>query len=81
MKQLLDANNEKGIKDVLPEKFVHAEEKKIPEAADWLIKKGIIYLESAESKKVLTTGINAFLMDALLGGIIGLFQGIFVLFL
>jgi uncharacterized membrane protein YheB (UPF0754 family) len=76
MKQLLDANNEKGIKDVLPEKFVLAGEKKIPEAAEWLIKKGIIYLESTEGKKALTTGIDAFLMDkGMLVNMVSMFFG------
>ncbi|MDR7071126.1 DUF445 domain-containing protein [Fictibacillus barbaricus] len=76
MKQLLDANNEKGIKDVLPEKFILAGEKKIPEAADWLIKKGMIYLESAEGKKALTTGIDAFLMDkGMLVNMVSMFFG------
>ncbi|WNB91466.1 DUF445 family protein [Bacillus sp. NEB1478] len=76
MKKLLDANNEKGIKDVLPEKFVLAGEKKIPEAADWLITKGIIYLESTEGKKALTTGIDAFLMDkGMLVNMVSMFFG------
>lgn len=76
MKKMLEESNGKEMKDVLPEKFVSAGEEKLPEVVDWLLNKGVSYLESSEGKKSLASGIDAFLMDkGMLVNMVSMFFG------
>jgi uncharacterized membrane protein YheB (UPF0754 family) len=76
MKKMLEESNSKEMKDVLPEKFVAAGEEKLPEVVDWLLNRGLLYLESAEGKKALASGIDAFLMDkGMLVNMVSMFFG------
>jgi uncharacterized membrane protein YheB (UPF0754 family) len=76
IKHVLEESGEKEIKDVLPQTFISAGEEKIPEAVDWLLKKAELYLESAEGKKSLASGIDAFLMDkGMLVNMVSMFFG------
>jgi uncharacterized membrane protein YheB (UPF0754 family) len=76
MKKMFDESNGKEMKDVLPEKFVSAGEEKLPEVVDWLLNKGVLYLESAEGRKALASGIDAFLMDkGMLVNMVSMFFG------
>jgi uncharacterized membrane protein YheB (UPF0754 family) len=61
---------------VLPEKFVAAGEEKLPEVVDWLLNRGVLYLESTEGRKALASGIDAFLMDkGMLVNMVSMFFG------
>jgi len=76
MKKMLEESNGKEMKDVLPEKFVSAGEEKLPDVVDWLLNKGVSYLESSEGKKSLASGIDAFLMDkGMLVNMVSMFFG------
>lgn len=76
MKLMLEESNGKEMKDILPEKFVAAGEEKLPEVVDWLLNKGIVYLESDEGRKSLANGIDAFLMDkGMLVNMVSMFFG------
>ncbi|GGB66060.1 DUF445 domain-containing protein [Fictibacillus barbaricus] len=76
MKKMLEESNGKEMKAVLPEKFVSAGEEKLPEVVDWLLNKGVSYLESSEGKKSLASGIDAFLMDkGMLVNMVSMFFG------
>lgn len=76
MKKMLEESNGKEMKDVLPEKFISAGEEKLPEVVDWLLNKGVSYLESSEGKKSLASGIDAFLMDkGMLVNMVSMFFG------
>jgi uncharacterized membrane protein YheB (UPF0754 family) len=76
MKKMLEESNSKEMKDVLPEKFVAAGEEKLPEVVDWLLNRGVLYLESAEGRKALASGIDAFLMDkGMLVNMVSMFFG------
>jgi uncharacterized membrane protein YheB (UPF0754 family) len=76
MKKMLEESNSKEMKDVLPEKFVAAGEEKLPEVVDWLLNRGLLYLESTEGKKALASGIDAFLMDkGMLVNMVSMFFG------
>ncbi|KZE67190.1 hypothetical protein AWM68_04850 [Fictibacillus phosphorivorans] len=76
MKLMLEESNGKEMKDILPEKFVAAGEDKLPEVVDWLLNKGILYLESDEGRKSLANGIDAFLMDkGMLVNMVSMFFG------
>jgi uncharacterized membrane protein YheB (UPF0754 family) len=76
MKRMLKESNSKEMKDVLPEKFVAAGEEKLPEVVDWLLNRGVLYLESTEGRKALASGIDAFLMDkGMLVNMVSMFFG------
>jgi uncharacterized membrane protein YheB (UPF0754 family) len=76
MNKMLEESNSKEMKDVLPEKFVAAGEEKLPEVVDWLINRGVLYLESTEGRKALASGIDAFLMDkGMLVNMVSMFFG------
>ncbi|MFD1356372.1 DUF445 domain-containing protein [Fictibacillus halophilus] len=76
MKNMLEESNSKEMKDVLPEKFVAAGEEKLPEVVDWLLNRGVLYLESTEGRKALASGIDAFLMDkGMLVNMVSMFFG------
>ncbi|WP_416730651.1 DUF445 domain-containing protein [Fictibacillus sp. JL2B1089] len=76
MDRMLQESNGKEMKDVLPEKFVARGEEKLPEAVDWLLNKGVTYLESEEGRKSLASGIDAFLMDkGMLVNMVSMFFG------
>jgi len=76
MDRMLQESNGKEMKDVLPEKFVARGEEKLPEAVDWLLNKGVSYLESEEGRKSLASGIDAFLMDkGMLVNMVSMFFG------
>ncbi|MCM3732840.1 DUF445 family protein [Fictibacillus nanhaiensis] len=76
MKRMLEESNSKEMKDVLPEKFVAAGEEKLPEVVDWLLNRGVLYLESTEGRKALASGIDAFLMDkGMLVNMVSMFFG------
>jgi uncharacterized membrane protein YheB (UPF0754 family) len=76
MALMLEESNSKEMKEVLPEKIVAAGEEKLPEVVDWLLKKGVAYLESPEGKKSLASGIDAFLMDkGMLVNMVSMFFG------
>ncbi|MGM0805923.1 MAG: DUF445 domain-containing protein [Bacillota bacterium] len=76
MNRMLQESNGKEIKDVLPEKFVARGEEKLPEVVDWLMNKGVTYLESEEGRKSLASGIDAFLMDkGMLVNMVSMFFG------
>ncbi|MCM3717517.1 DUF445 domain-containing protein [Fictibacillus phosphorivorans] len=76
MKKMLEDSDSKEMKDVLPEKFVAAGEEKLPEVVDWLLNKGVLYLESPEGRKALASGIDAFLMDkGMLVNMVSMFFG------
>jgi uncharacterized membrane protein YheB (UPF0754 family) len=76
MKRMLEESNSKEMKDVLPEKFVAAGEEKLPEVVDWLLNRGVLYLESTEGRKTLASGIDAFLMDkGMLVNMVSMFFG------
>ncbi|WP_137790554.1 DUF445 family protein [Bacillus sp. E(2018)] len=76
MNRMLQESNGKEMKDVLPEKFVAAGEEKLPEVVDWLLNKGVTYLESEEGRKSLASGIDAFLMDkGMLVNMVSMFFG------
>jgi uncharacterized membrane protein YheB (UPF0754 family) len=76
MKRMVEESNSKEMKDVLPEKFVAAGEEKLPEVVDWLLNRGVLYLESTEGRKALASGIDAFLMDkGMLVNMVSMFFG------
>ncbi|MFC0238684.1 DUF445 domain-containing protein [Fictibacillus phosphorivorans] len=76
MKKMLQESNGKEMKDILPEKFVARGEEKLPEVVDWLLNKGVLYLESEEGRKSLASGIDAFLMDkGMLVNMVSMFFG------
>jgi uncharacterized membrane protein YheB (UPF0754 family) len=76
MNKMLEESNSKEMKDVLPEKFVAAGEEKLPEVVDWLLNRGVLYLESTEGRKALASGIDAFLMDkGMLVNMVSMFFG------
>ncbi|MBY6037997.1 DUF445 family protein [Fictibacillus nanhaiensis] len=76
MKKMFEESNGKEMKDVLPEKFVSAGEEKLPEVVDWLLNRGVHYLESSEGRKALANGIDAFLMDkGMLVNMVSMFFG------
>ncbi|MGA4720676.1 DUF445 domain-containing protein [Fictibacillus nanhaiensis] len=76
MNRMLQESNGKEMKDVLPEKFVARGEEKLPEVVDWLLNKGVTYLESEEGRKSLASGIDAFLMDkGMLVNMVSMFFG------
>jgi uncharacterized membrane protein YheB (UPF0754 family) len=76
MNRMLQESNGKEMKDVLPEKFVDAGEEKLPEVVDWLLNKGVTYLESEEGRQSLASGIDAFLMDkGMLVNMVSMFFG------
>ncbi|OOE13028.1 DUF445 domain-containing protein [Fictibacillus arsenicus] len=76
MKKMLEESDSKEMKDVLPEKFVAAGEEKLPEVVDWLLNRGVLYLESTEGRKALASGIDAFLMDkGMLVNMVSMFFG------
>ncbi|MFE1245688.1 DUF445 domain-containing protein [Fictibacillus sp. NPDC058756] len=76
MKKMLEESDSKEMRDVLPEKFVAACEEKLPEVVDWLLNRGVNYLESTEGRKALASGIDAFLMDkGMLVNMVSMFFG------
>lgn len=76
MDRMLQESNGKEMKDVLPEKFVARGEEKLPDVVDWLLNKGVTYLESEEGRKSLASGIDAFLMDkGMLVNMVSMFFG------
>ncbi len=76
MNVMLQESNGKEMKEILPEKFVAAGEEKLPEVVDWLLNKGVLYLESEEGRKSLASGIDAFLMDkGMLVNMVSMFFG------
>ncbi|MBH0154834.1 DUF445 domain-containing protein [Fictibacillus sp. 5RED26] len=76
MKKMLQESNGKEMKDILPEKFVARGEEKLPEVVDWLLNKGVLYLESEDGRKSLASGIDAFLMDkGMLVNMVSMFFG------
>ncbi|MQR97538.1 DUF445 domain-containing protein [Fictibacillus phosphorivorans] len=76
MNVILQESNGKEMKDILPEKFVARGEEKLPEVVDWLLNKGVVYLESEEGRKSLASGIDAFLMDkGMLVNMVSMFFG------